>query len=317
MSTHVDTDAPAETTAESSSRIRPHHLAIGLGVGIAVFTVVSGIVPLITEWHNDNERHREVFINIPGPLKLAFYSLIPVMLVWGALRFADRMKNWERGRAAPTRRTTTRNGKHRFADYRAGVYMRTLLRDPAAGLMHSTDLLQLPRPARRDDRAGDRPPDARGPQVPPGPHVPGLRPRRRRRRPHLRDRRGVGDPATLRAAPVPHQDQDQAGARPHPRHVPGDRAERLRRRDVPHRPADLRRRGHGLRAVELHRLSAEPARRRLVGVDAADVAPLVVGRARRGVHHLPGDPADHDAAAHVHVAVEHVPPPTTTARRGR
>ncbi len=137
MSTHVDTDAPAETTAESSSRIRPHHLAIGLGVGIAVFTVVSGILPLITEWHNDNERHREVFINIPGPLKLAFYSLIPVMLVWGALRFADRMKNWERGRAAPTRRTTTRNGKHRFADYRAGVYMRTLLRDPAAGLMHS------------------------------------------------------------------------------------------------------------------------------------------------------------------------------------
>ena len=56
-------------------------------------------MPLITDWHNDNERHREVFVNIPGPLKLAFYTVIPVMLVWGAFRFADRMKNWERGRA--------------------------------------------------------------------------------------------------------------------------------------------------------------------------------------------------------------------------
>ena len=88
-------------------------------------------------------------------------------------------------------------------------------------------------------------------------------------------------------------------------------------RDVPHRPADRRRRGHGLREVELHRLPAEPARRRLVGVDAADVAPLVVDRPRRGVHRLPGDPADHDAAAHVHVAAEHVPARQATARRGR
>ena len=47
------------------------------------------------------------------------------------------MKNWERGRAAPTRRTTAKNAGKRFGDYRAGVYMRTLFRDPAAGLMHS------------------------------------------------------------------------------------------------------------------------------------------------------------------------------------
>jgi Fe-S oxidoreductase/nitrate reductase gamma subunit len=47
------------------------------------------------------------------------------------------MKNWERGRPAPTRRTTPANAPRRFGDYRAGVYMRTLLRDPAAGVMHS------------------------------------------------------------------------------------------------------------------------------------------------------------------------------------
>jgi len=131
MSTHAETpDAPA------SKRIKPHHLALGLGVGIAVFTAISGIVPLITGWHNENAIHREVFINIPGPLKVAFYTIIPIMLVWGAFQFANRMKNWERG-APAQRRTTAKNAKRRAADFRAGVYMQTLLRDSAAGLMHS------------------------------------------------------------------------------------------------------------------------------------------------------------------------------------
>src|SRR5262245_47460959 len=117
--------------------VRPRHLVIGLGIALAVFTVLSGVVPLITEWHEDSPIHREVFVNVPGALQLAFYTVIPLMLAWGAFRFADRVKNWERGRAAPTRRTTTGNAARRFGDFRAGVYMRTLLRDPAAGLMHS------------------------------------------------------------------------------------------------------------------------------------------------------------------------------------
>ncbi len=112
-------------------------MAIWLGIGIAVFTVISGIVPQITDWHDDSAIHREVFGGVPGALQLAFYTVVPVVIVWGAFRFAERMKNWERGRPAPTRRTTSGNAKRRFADFRAGVYMRTLLRDPAAGLMHS------------------------------------------------------------------------------------------------------------------------------------------------------------------------------------
>jgi Fe-S oxidoreductase/nitrate reductase gamma subunit len=117
--------------------MRPRHLVIGLGIAFAVFTVLSGVLPLITDWHDDSPVQRAVFTNIPGPLQLAFYTVIPVMLAWGAFRFADRVRNWERGRPAPTRRTTMRNAPRRFGDYRAGVYMRTLLRDPAAGLMHS------------------------------------------------------------------------------------------------------------------------------------------------------------------------------------
>ena len=73
-------------------------------------------MPLITEWHEDSPIHREVFVNVPGALKLAFYTLIPVMIAWGAFRFADRMKNWERGKPAPSRLTTSKNAKRRFGD---------------------------------------------------------------------------------------------------------------------------------------------------------------------------------------------------------
>ena len=120
----------------SRPRLRPYQISIALGVGIGVFTMISGIVPQITKWESDSPIHRKVFEGIPGALQIAFYTVIPMMLIWGSLRFADRIRNWERG--APDRRKTTRtNVKRRLADYRAGVYMRTLLRDSAAGLMHS------------------------------------------------------------------------------------------------------------------------------------------------------------------------------------
>ncbi len=117
-------------------RLKPQHLVIALGVGIGLFTMLSGVVPLITEWHDDNPVQREVFENIPGALKLAFYTLIPLLLVYGAVMFSFRVKNWQRG-GPDNRKTTKDNVKRRFADFRAGVYMQTLLRDPAAGVMHS------------------------------------------------------------------------------------------------------------------------------------------------------------------------------------
>ena len=123
-------------TEKAPRRLKPYQMSIALGVGIGVFTMISGIVPLITGWEGDSPIHRKVFGGIPGPLKVAFYTIIPVMLIWGSLRFADRIRNWERG-APDNRKTTKKNVKRRLADYRAGVYMRTLLRDSGAGLMHS------------------------------------------------------------------------------------------------------------------------------------------------------------------------------------
>ncbi len=134
MSTHSDSSQPGSSA--SRKRFKPHQLVIGIGCFMALFTLVSGILPQITNWHDENSPSREVFGGIPGALQVAFYTVIPVMLVWGAIVFADRVRNWERG-APDRRRTTSKNAKRRLADFRAGVYMRTLLRDSAAGLMHS------------------------------------------------------------------------------------------------------------------------------------------------------------------------------------
>ena len=132
MATHADTPA----APSGPRRLKPYQLSIAIGCFVAGFTVVSGIVPLLTGWEGDSPIHRKVFGGIPGPLKVAFYTVIPVMILWGSFRFADRIRNWERG-APDRRRTTAKNVKNRLADFRAGVYMKTLLRDSAAGLMHS------------------------------------------------------------------------------------------------------------------------------------------------------------------------------------
>src|SRR5436190_11562835 len=119
-----------------AKRIRPHHLVIGFGVFWALFSIGSGLGPLVLGWFDDSPVQREVFTNIPGSWKFVFYAMLPVLFVAGGVSFANRVKNWERG--APDRRETNlKTLPRRLADFRAGVYMQTLLRDPAAGLMHS------------------------------------------------------------------------------------------------------------------------------------------------------------------------------------
>ncbi len=130
----MDTKQNGTTTAPK--RIKPYQISIALGIGIGTFTVISGVIPQLTDWESDSPIQRTVFGGIPGALQVAFYSVIPMLLIWGSIRFADRIRNWERG-APDRRKSTQKNIKRRLADYRAGVYMRTLLRDSAAGLMHS------------------------------------------------------------------------------------------------------------------------------------------------------------------------------------
>jgi Fe-S oxidoreductase/nitrate reductase gamma subunit len=138
MSTHASPVEPDQSTTRTkgTKRVKPHQLVIAIGIFMGVFTLVSGVLPQITKWHGEKAQSREVFEGIPGPLQIAFYTVVPAMLVWGAFVFSDRVRNWERG-APDRRRTTPKNVKRRLRDFRAGVYMKTLLRDSAAGLMHS------------------------------------------------------------------------------------------------------------------------------------------------------------------------------------
>jgi Fe-S oxidoreductase/nitrate reductase gamma subunit len=117
-------------------RFKPHHISIVVGVAFAIVTVASGIAGATLAFHGDSSESRLVFGNIPDVLQVAFYTVIPILLVVGAFQFANRMKNWERGKP-DNRATTARNIKQRLGDFRAGVYMQTLLREPAAGVMHS------------------------------------------------------------------------------------------------------------------------------------------------------------------------------------
>ena len=140
-----DTPAPAPAQKERRPRRRPQAHAVVLAVGIlaALGTIASGIMPEVTGWHpgvtlpiTDSNVTREVFGNIPSAIVVMFYAVVAAMLVVTAWLISLRVRNYERGRP-DDRRTTRRNAHRRARDFRKGVWMQTLLRDPAAGLMHS------------------------------------------------------------------------------------------------------------------------------------------------------------------------------------
>ncbi len=117
-------------------RPKPHQLVLALGAAAAAGTVASGILPRITEWHSHSEVTREPFGNVPEPLYWAFYATAATMLFVCAWLASQRVRNYERG-GTDDRRTTRRNLHARLRDLRGALWMRTLLRDPIAGLMHS------------------------------------------------------------------------------------------------------------------------------------------------------------------------------------
>ena len=115
---------------------KPHQVVLGIGVLAAVGTLASGLAPEITGWHDDSRIAREVFVNVPAALEVAFYVAVATGLFVTAWLTSLRVRNYERGK--PDNRRTNRGNVHRrMRDFRRGVWMRTLLRDPAAGVMHS------------------------------------------------------------------------------------------------------------------------------------------------------------------------------------
>ena len=130
------TERPAPVAA-AARRVRPSDVVLAIWVGFAIVTIVSGVTGVIFEFHDDSAVSREVFGGIPSPLQLAFYVVTPLLIVAAGFLFARAGPQLGAGRARRPRhdREERRSGASR--DFRAGVYMQTLLRDPAAGLMHS------------------------------------------------------------------------------------------------------------------------------------------------------------------------------------
>ena len=126
-----------ETKKETRKKsIGASQVILVIGIFVALFTVASGIAAAITHFKSDSDITREVFGNIPVGLKVAFYTIIPLLIIWGAVMFARRTQNWRRG-VPDERKVTLKNFKQRMSDFRAGVYMQTLMREPGAGVMHS------------------------------------------------------------------------------------------------------------------------------------------------------------------------------------
>jgi Fe-S oxidoreductase/nitrate reductase gamma subunit len=132
----AEAEAPAAGSAEKG-RLRPNQLALAIGIVVGVGTFLSWVLSnVIFDFHDDSHVHRQVFGNIPDAWVLVFYTVVPIVLIYGAYNFSLRVRNWERG-APDNRKTTGKNFNKRRDSFLKGVYMQTLLRDPAAGIMHS------------------------------------------------------------------------------------------------------------------------------------------------------------------------------------
>jgi Fe-S oxidoreductase/nitrate reductase gamma subunit len=116
--------------AEPAPRRRP--LLIILGVLGALATLLLGFVGTLPE-HRPPEVGRVVFDNVPGWLQAVFYVTTAGFIALAAVLFAQRSRVWMRG--APDDRTGL--WRERIAQLSRGLRMRTLMRDPQAGLMHS------------------------------------------------------------------------------------------------------------------------------------------------------------------------------------
>jgi Fe-S oxidoreductase len=123
-------------TGEATERTQRRVTAAGVMYALAAASVAG---TLLLWWlgslpdEPDVEVGRHVFGNIPSVVVAIFYMSAAAFLGLAVYLFALRVKNWGRGSGEDR----TRLWKRRLHAAREGLQMRTLLREPAAGLMHS------------------------------------------------------------------------------------------------------------------------------------------------------------------------------------
>ncbi len=127
----TETETP-ETDDEDPWRLRP-------SFGLFILAGLAVVGTLLAGWLGTfpGEPHfdvgREVFGNIPTVVVTLFYFTVATFLGVSIYLFAQRARSWERG-AWEERSGQWKDRARRFA---GAVTMRTVVEDPAAGLMHS------------------------------------------------------------------------------------------------------------------------------------------------------------------------------------
>ena len=124
------------TTPPARRQLKASQVVLILTLLFAALVAASGIAGAFEATHDPKLPSRETFWDIPHALRAVLYTALIVLVTASGWLLSLRVQNWERGQ--PDRRTTTpANLDRRLRDLRRGLTMQTLLRDPAAGLMHS------------------------------------------------------------------------------------------------------------------------------------------------------------------------------------
>jgi len=129
LTTTETTEAPE---APETKRITPSRVLGAVAVASVLGTLLLwwlGTLPA----EPDVEVGREVFGNIPDLVVAMFYIMIATFLGISIGLFALRARSWERG----TVERRSGDFKRRLHRFRQGVSMKTVMEDPAAGVMHS------------------------------------------------------------------------------------------------------------------------------------------------------------------------------------
>ena len=132
MATDTVTEAQETTEDERTLRHRLPTLLLIVGALSAIATLALwwlGTIP--DEAHP--EVGRTIFENVPGVFVAMFYVVISALIFVSAYLFAQRARSWARGQDEDR----TRMLKQRIHELREGLAMKTLLREPGAGLMHA------------------------------------------------------------------------------------------------------------------------------------------------------------------------------------
>ena len=117
---------------EGSKGITASRVLNGLGVASAVGTLGLGVVGTLPE-HPEFEVGRKVFGNIPDAVVVLFYVGLAAFL-WAFFHLlAQRAEVWQQGQAD----NRVGDWRQRLAGLRDGLSMKTVRRDPWAGVMHS------------------------------------------------------------------------------------------------------------------------------------------------------------------------------------